>query len=329
MQALMRMINGFRVSQAIHVATVLGIADLLRDGPRDVTDLASACDADPEGLYRLLRALSAVGVFEETVDRTFAQSSISEHLRTDSIASAAGWARLIGQEYFWSTWGQLALGIKTGKNVFPQLYDEDVWSYRARDPALSRIFDDAMTSMSSLSSRQVIEAFDFSQFSLIVDIAGGKGRFLTDILTANPDAHGILFDQPHVVTDELLKTAGVADRAKVVGGSFFEPLPPGGDAYILMAIIHDWEDAESNAILNNVREAIAPDGKLLLVERVVEQPNAGPMTKFSDLNMLVLPGGRERTEEEFGRLYEASGFRMERIVRAAPDGMCVVEGIPI
>jgi hypothetical protein len=329
MQALMRMINGFQVSQAIHVAATLGIADLLRDGPRGHDDLASATGTDPGGLYRLLRALAAVGVFEEGPERTFSLTPISEHLCTDSPASAAGWAKLIGQAYFWNTWGRLLKGVETGKNVFPQLHGEGVWTWRARDTELSRIFDDAMTSRSSMSSRQVIEAYDLSAFSVIVDVGGGRGRFLTDILTANPGVRGILFDQPHVVSDELLKAAGMADRTAVVGGSFFESVPAGGDAYVLRAIIHDWEDTESIAILSNVRKAIPPNGRLLLVEQVVGPPNGEPMTKFSDLNMLVLPGGRERTEEEFAGLYEASGFRLERVVRTAPDGMCVVEGVPV
>lgn len=327
-QALIRMVNGYQVSQAIHVAAMLGIADLLRDGSRGCDELASATGMDPGGLYRLLRALAAVSVFEEGPDRTFSLTAMGEHLRTDSEVSIAGWAKLIGQEYFWNTWGRLVVGAESGKNIFHQLHGEDVWKWRARDPQASRIFDDAMTSRSMASSRQVIAAYDFSRFSLIVDIGGGRGRFLADILAANPSARGILFDQPHVVSDELLTAEGVGDRAEVAAGSFFESVPPGGDAYVLKAIIHDWEDAESIAILENVRKAIVPHGKLLLVEQVVGPPNAGPATKFSDLNMLVMPGGRERTEEEFARLYEASGFRLERVVRAMPDGMCVVEGVP-
>lgn len=328
-RALMRMVNGYQVSQAIHVAAMLGIADLLRDGSRGCDELASATGMDPDGLYRILRALAAVGVFDEAPDRTFSLTLVGEHLRTDSEVSIAGWAKLIGQEYFWNTWGRLLLGVESGKNVFHQLHGEDVWTWRARDPQLSSIFDDAMTSRSTTSSRQVIAAYDFSPFSLIVDVGGGRGRFLADILAANPNVRGILFDQPHVVSDELLNAEGVAGRAEVAAGSFFESVPHGGDAYVLKAIIHDWEDADCITILRNVRKAIVSHGKLLLVEQVVGPPNVGPATKFSDLNMLVLPGGRERTEEEFARLYGASGFRLERVVRAIPDGMCVVEGVPV
>lgn len=327
-QTLMRLVTGFQVSQAIHVAVVLGVADLLREGTRTSDDLAKACGADSGGLYRLLRALAAVGIFEEGADQTFSQTPMSEQLRTDSPTSVAGWAKLVGQEYFWNTWSHLLKGIMTGTNVFQQLHGEDIWTWRSRDPELSRIFDDAMTSRSAQSSRQVIEAYDFSGYSLIVDVGGGRGRLLADILASNSNARGILFDQPHVVSDELLKAEGLAGRVEVVGGSFFESVPPGGDAYILKSIIHDWEDAESIAILRSVRKAIAQNGKLLLVEQVIGPPNAGPRTKFSDLNMLTLPGGRERTEEEYARLYKAAGFRLTRVVSPAPDTHCVIEGVP-
>ena len=328
-RALMRMLMGYQVSQAIHVAVVLGVADQLRDGARSSDDLASVTRTDPGGLYRLLRALAAVGVFEEGADRAFSLTPIGQHLRTDLPESAAAWAAYIGQPSFWNTWGSLSAGVKTGENVFRQLHGEDVWTSRARDPQLSRLFDDAMTSRSSAVSRQVVAAYDFSQFSIVVDVGGGRGGLLAEILHANPDVHGILFDQPHVVSDELLTVAGVHERCDVVGGSFFESVPPGGDAYVLKSIIHDWEDDESKVILKTCREAISPDGKLLLVEQVVGPPNEGPMTKFSDLNMLVMPGGRERTEQEFAQLFKASGFKLTRVVETAPDQSCVIEGVPV
>lgn len=323
---LMRLIGGFRVSQAIHVAAVLGVADLLRDGPRTSDDLASATNTHPEGLYRLLRALAAMGVFAEGEDRTFAQSPLSECLRSDAEEPARGWAVLIGQEYFWSTWGHLLKGIQTGENIFPQLYGEDVWTYRSSRAKLNEIFNDAMTSISKSVSRLLLSAYDFSQYKVIVDVGGNRGTLLAEILTANPGVRGVVFDQPHVVSDDDLKAADVADRCEVVGGSFFESVPKGGDAYILKSIIHDWTDEDSVAILKVCRKAMTPGTKLLLIEQVVSAPNEGPVTKLSDLNMLALPGGRERTEEEFGQLYEASGFRLTRVVPTAPDGYCVIEG---
>jgi hypothetical protein len=325
-----RLIDGFRISQAIHVAAVLGIADLLKDGQRASDDLAAATDTDPDGLYRLLRALASVGVFREGPDRKFGHTLLSECLRFDAEQSIAGWARLIGQEYFWGTWGHLMTGVKTGKNVFPQIHGTDVWTYRSTRPELNAQFNAAMTSRSRAAAPLIVNAYDFSGFSVIIDVGGNRGALLADILTANSGPRAINFDQPHVVSDNDLKEAGVAaERYELVSGSFFESLPGGGDAYILKSIIHDWADEESVAILRVCRKAMEPAAKLLIIDQVVPPPNEGPVTKFLDLNMLVLPGGRERTEDEFRALLEASGFRLSRVVPTAPDNVSIVEGVPV
>jgi len=324
------MINGFQISQAIHVAAVLGIADLLKDGPRSNDQLALATSTNPATLYRLLRALASVGVFEEVAGKTFALNPLSQALRTDRPDSIAAWAVLIGQEYFWNAWGNLLTGIKTGENVFPQLHDGmGVWEYRETRPELNAIFNAAMTSSSRGVSASVVQAYDFSQFKLIVDVGGNRGALLAAILTANPSARAINFDQPHVVSDADLAAAGVADRCELVGGSFFESVPSGGDAYVMKSIIHDWTDEESIEILKVCRKAMSPPAKLLVIEQVVGQPNEGTATKFSDLNMLALPGGRERTEEEFTQLFEQSGFRLTRVASPGPDTYCVIEGVPV
>ena len=185
------------------------------------------------------------------------------------------------------------------------MHGEDVWRHREARPEESAVFDRAMESITHGGTESVLEAFDFGRFRLIVDVAGGTGAFLAAILERYPDARGILFDQPHVV-----RGAVVPERVEVVAGSFFDAVPAGGDAYVLKAIVHDWEDEESIAILRACREAIAPDGSLLVVERLLGAPNERPEAKFSDLNMMVAPGGRERTLEEYGALFEAAGFRL-------------------
>jgi hypothetical protein len=325
----MRMVGGFQIAQAIHVAAVLGIADLLKDGPRSCEALAGQTETNAEGLYRLLRALASVEVFREGPNRTFSLSPLSECLRADSPESVRGWAVLIGAEYFWSAWGNLLRGVKTGENVFEQMHGMDVWEYRSTRPELIAIFNQAMTSNSRGVAQAVVGAYDFSPFKLIVDVGGNRGALLAAILTTHPDARGINFDQPDVVSDADLKDAGVADRCELVGGDFFESVPPGGDAYVLKSIIHDWPDDDSIAILKTVRQAMKPDARLLIVEQVVAPPNEGPSAKFSDLNMLALPGGRERTEEEFARLFEASGFRLTQVAAPGPDTYCIIEGVPL
>jgi hypothetical protein len=183
--------------------------------------------------------------------------------------------------------------------------------------------------MSSGVSKAIVSCYDFAPFRLVVDVGGNRGALLAEILKANPSARGINFDQPHVVSDAELRTAGVADRCELVGGDFFESVPRGGDAYVLKSIIHDWSDEESIKILRTVRKAMETSAKLLLVEQVVAPRNEGPATKFSDLNMLVLPGGRERTAEEFAQILEASGYRLSSVAAPGPDTYCVIEGLPV
>ena len=274
--ALLRLMNGFQISQAIHVAAKLGIAGLLKDGPRYSDDLARETATDSVALYRLLRALAAVGVFEEQDDKKFALTPLSQHLLVAAPESIAGWATLIGQEYFWQTWGHLEQGIKTGENVFPQLHGTSVWEYRSTKPELNDTFNRAMTSNSSGVAREVVASYDFSPFRLIVDVGGNRGLLLAAILRANPNARGINFDQPHVVSAADLKAAGVADRCELVSGDFFDSVPRGGDAYVMKSIIHDWSDQDSIAILRTVRKAMRPDARLLLSSKSWRRQTRGP-----------------------------------------------------
>jgi len=182
-----------------------------------------------------------------------------------------------------------------------------------------------MMSLSLRATTALIAGFDFSRFRTVVDVGGGKGALLAAVLAAHPGMEGVLFDQPHVVSGAaaVLERAGVADRCRTVGGSFFDSVPPGGDAYMLRSVIHDWDDEPSIRILTMVRQALAPASRVLLVERVIAPPNEGRDAKFSDLNMLVVPGGRERTREEFETLLMASGLRLACVVDVG--GFCVIE----
>jgi O-methyltransferase domain/Dimerisation domain len=325
---LMRLINGYQVSQAIHVATTLGIADLLKEGPRRSEDLSAATGCHGRSLYRLLRALAAVGVFHEDGDRRFSLTAMGECLRTDVANSAAGWAAFVGRPYVWQAWANLVHSVRTGENAFRHLHGTDVWHYRAEHPEEAAIFDRAMTAIARASVDAVVGSYDFAGLGCIVDVGGGHGALLAGILRAHPPARGILFDQPHVVVgaDALLGEAGVAERCEVVGGSFFDAIPAGGDAYILKSILHDWEDEPATAILAACRRAIGPAAKLLVVEHLIAPPNQVPEGKFSDLNMMVSPGGEERTREEFAALFAAAGFRLVTTVPTG-IGLSVIEGV--
>lgn len=326
---LLKMLNGYQVSQALHVAAALGIPNLLVDGPRSVDELAEASGAHAPTLYRLLRALSGIGVFEE-VDGRFGATPISEHLRTDTPGSIGAWAVNMGQPHHWNTWGHLLDSVKSGEPAFQQLYGTSVWDYRAEHPREQAIFDAAMTALSAGVIGAVVRAYDFSPIRVLVDVGGGEGSLLAAILAANSNLHGILFDQPAVVAraDTLFQQAGVAGRCEVVPGSFFEVVPPGADGYLLKSILHDWRDDHAVAILQRCRDAIADDGKLLVVERLIRPGNEPDPVKFMDLNMLVMLGGRERSADDFRALFSDAGFRLTRIVPTETE-ISIIEGVPV
>jgi len=325
---LWRMANAYQVSQAIHVAATLGIADLLWDGPRSVDELAAATGSRATALYRLLRALASVGVFAEA-DGRFSQTSLSEYLRTDAPGSVRAWAMYMGRPYVWSPWAYLGDSVRTGEPVFPALHGTSAWDYRAAHPEEGAIFDAAMTGLSAAAAAAVVRSYDFSRIRVLVDVGGGQGELLAAILAANPAVRGILFDQPHVVAGagSVLERAGVADRCEVVGGSFFEAVPGGADAYLLKSVVHDWDDARAVEILRGCREAMSETGRLLLVEGVIQPGNEPDRMKLVDLHMLVMLGGQERTAEDFQRLYAEAGFRLTGIIPTGSPSN-IVEGVP-
>ncbi len=327
---LLDLVNGFKVSQALHVAATLGIADLLTNGPRSGDDLAAATCAHPRSLYRVLRALSAVGVFREDADERFALTPLGECLRSDATEPVAPWAVFIGQPEYWQAWGHLLDSVRTGEHAFRHAHGMTTWEYYARNPEAGAAFDSAMTSRSRRQANAVLNACDFKRFACVVDVGGGHGLLLSTILANYPSLRGVLFDQPHVVagSEPVLRTARVADRCQVVGGDFFEAVPSGGDAHVLKFILHDWEDEQATAILRNCRRAIAPNGKLLVIESEISPPNEGASDKFLDLTMLVHTGGRERTREEWAALFATAGFRL---VDATPieAQVSIIEGVPV
>ena len=325
---LRSLVDGFQLSQALHVAATLGIADALANGARTSDELAAESGANADALYRLLRALAAAGVFRERDDRRFELTPIGDRLRVDADESIAAWAVWIGQPSYWEAWGSLLHSVRTGENAFRHIHGTDVWVYRSTHPELSATFDRAMAGNARRTNTDLLASYDFSPFDTIVDVGGGTGAFLGAVLAATPSARGVLFDQTHVVAaaSAVLDRLGVGDRCEIVGGSFFESVPPGADAYLIRAVLHDWEDDEVTRILEAVRRAMPDNGTLLVVERVVGAPNTGRATKFSDLNMLVSPGGRERTVDEYATLLQRSRFELTRVV---PGGMfSYVEGRP-
>jgi hypothetical protein len=239
-------------------------------------------------------------------------------LRADSATPIGAWAEYAGSPYVWRAWGHLLHSIRTGENAFQGLNSQDIWSYRAERPAEGAVFDRAMTELSRGGAEAVIGAYDFSTFHHVVDVGGGRGLLLAAVLNAHSGMQGTLFDQAGVVAGArpVLEALGVADRCQIQGGSFFEKVPEGGDVYMMRMVIHDWDDDQAIIILKTCRRAMRETARLVLIERIIAPPNETPATKFSDLNMLALPGGRERTREEFSDLFARSGFELTRVAPA-------------
>jgi SAM-dependent methyltransferase len=229
----------------------------------------------------------------------------------------------------WEAWGHLLHAVRTGKNAFRHVHGIDPWAYRSQHPEEQAVFDRAMTAHSHRTSAAIVEAFDFGRFRRIIDVGGGQGGLLASILLACGATRGVLFDQPQVVAQagDLLRDAGVADRCEIVVGNFFESIPDGADACILKSVIHNWADAEAVAILQACRRAIAPDGRVLVVERLLAPANEGAYAKFFDLHMLVALGAQERTREEFMALLDAAGLQFVAF-HPVETGLTVIEGMP-
>jgi len=326
--AMLQMITGFWVSRAIYVAAKLGLADLVKDGPKTADELARSTGTHAPSLYRVLRALAGVGVFAGSEQGRFAQTPLSEILRSDMPGSLRAMAMAeLGQEHF-PAWGNFMHSVKTGEIAFDNLFKQSVWQYYARNPEDARNFNESMRGLTEMINAAVFMAYDFSGVDKIVDIAGGTGGLIGAILGAHPRMRGVLFDMPHVIAEAgpLLDAAGVRDRCATTAGDFFESVPEGGDVYMMKWIIHDWDDDKATAILKNIHGAMNEKGKLLLIEMVVPEGDQPDLSKFMDLEMLVMTGGRERTEAEFNSLLAASGFGLARVIRTVSP-LCVIEAV--
>jgi hypothetical protein len=332
-ERLRQVINGYRVTQAIRVAATLGISDLLVDGPLAVAELADRAGAHPGSLYRLMRALAGIGVYEELAGQRFALAPMGRALCSDAAEPVAGWAAYVGRPAHWQAWSALLHSVQTGENAFESMFGEDVWSYRRSHPDEGAAFDAAMTSGSASGGRAIANGYDFGVFGVVADVGGGRGGLLAAILNRHPSVRGILLDQPHVVAraPELLEAAGVADRCEVRAGSFFDGVPAGADAYLLKHVVHDWDDVQATAILGVCRRDMPADAVVLLIERIVPGLADDVETRLdaalSDLNMLVGPGGQERTVAEFEALLDGAGLRLDRVVSVARD-VSIIEARP-
>jgi hypothetical protein len=323
---LFEIATGFMKSQAIYVAAKLGIADLLKDGAKNITELSRITGVDSKSLYRLLRALASIGIFAEKDNGYFELTPMASALRSDVPMSLRPYIILLGDKSWWASWGNLLHSVKTGEAAFDHLFGVGYTEYLEKNPDLAQIFNETMTSVSQAHNHAIIASYDFSGFTKIIDVGGGHGSLLSAILQANSSLKGVLFDLPHVVNSIDQLDTEIIERYEIVGGDFFEQIPAGGDAYLLKQIIHDWSDEASIKILKNCHQAMNENGQVLVIDAIIEPGNTPSVTKFFDLHMLVTaPGGKERTESEFRSLFKEAGFEVSRITPTSST-FFIIEG---
>jgi precorrin-6B methylase 2 len=324
---LRQMFTGYWVSQSIYVIAKLGVADLLRDGPRSAEQLAAVLRVDKSALYRMMRTLASYQLFEEDAEHRFSLTSLGSLLQTEVPGSMRAMSIWNG-ELPYRAWGAVLHTMETGQPALKHALGMKLFEYLSNDPESRRIFDEAMTGLSMQVSQAVVAAYDFSGIKRLVDVGGGQGMLVASILAANEQMRAILFDLPAAVENarRQVEQAGIASRCEVVGGDFFELVPPGADCYVLASVIHDWDDEHSLRILKQCRKAMDHGAKLLLVECVIRDSSEPVFSRLLDLQMLVVTGGRERTETQFTELLAAAGFRVTNIIQtAAPE--CVIEAV--
>jgi hypothetical protein len=315
---------GYYSSQSLYVAAKLGVADLLDAGPLPAADIAQAVGADADSLYRVLRLLAFNGIFDLDDRGRFSLNPAAEQLRSSVAASMRDLVLVFGEE-FYQAFGQLLIAVRTGRDAFRITYGRGLFDYLDEHEDRGRAFDRAMGA-GAVFFTTIPTAYDFSGLQTVVDVGGGNGTLLGSVLVAHAHLKGILYDAGPVVEAAAagLRARGVLDRVELVPGDFFESIVPGGDAYLFSRILHDWTDDQCRRILTNCRKAINAGGRLLVVERLLP----GAYATATDVNMLAVTGGRERSREEFAGLMSACGFRLERVI-PVPLEYNLVEGLAV
>ena len=325
-QQLGQMIVGSWVTQAIAVAAELAIADRLAAGPRCAEDLARDAGVHAPSLHRLLRALASAGIFAQDGDARFTLTPLGSLLSREAPGSKRSLAIMAGAELYRS-WGGLLGAVRSGAPAFDAEFGAPFFSYMEQNPERWQIYDAAMNGVHDAETGPVLDAYDLSGAQALVDVGGGNGLALAAALRRHPHLTGVLFDLPEVAgrARALLAERGLAPRCQALGGSFFDAVPAGADAYFLRHVLHDWEDEPAAAILRNCARAMRTGGRVLVVETVIP-PGDGPcFGKWLDLMMLVV-GGRERTLAQYERLFSAAGLRLARVVPTAHE-VSVLEGV--
>jgi SAM-dependent methyltransferase len=326
---MLEMISANWLSRLIYAAAKLGIADLLKDQPKSVEELANSTSTHVHSLYRALRALASYGIFKEVKPNYFEITPLAKTLQSGVPGSMLNMAITCGEEYYFYPFAKILHTLQTGEPAFYHFHGMDLFEYLTHHPSEAKCFDEAMTEYVSQIHSLFANVYDFSGVKKVVDVGGGHGTLLKHILKANPILTGVLFDRPSVVegSRKNIETAGLSDRCEVVGGDFFESVPSGGDVYIISSVIHGRNDKDSVKILKNCHQAMVENGRILLGEVVIPTGNQPFFGKIQDINLMIAAeGGGERTEEDFRKLFEMSGFLLTRVIPTQSLGS-IVEAI--
>ncbi len=325
---LLDLISGMFSARAVQVAADLGVADHLAEQPKQITELATLTGATPSALYRLLRYLASIEVFVELAPGEFAHTPLSRLLRSDAPDSLRDLARMWGEGWMCDAWKELGQTVRSGRPAVDEQFGENLFAYFAhQNPEAGQLFSRSMTSFSSAVDAPVVDAYDFGARRRVVDVGGAHGSLLAAILAAEPGPEGVLFDRPEVIADAAGGPVGAfAGRCDLVSGDFFQAVP-NADTYVLKMILHDWSDEACVAILRNCRQAMMPGGRVLVIEQVIPDGNTPSFGKLLDLAMMVCLGGRERTADEFRRLFEAAGLQLSQVLPTR-SLFSILEGVP-
>jgi hypothetical protein len=323
---VLNLVAGVMNTQVIYVAAKLGIADLLKDGPRSADDLAMETESNPDAIYRLLRVLASIGIFKESSDKVFEMTPTAETLQKDHPMSVYPLALLIGDSIWREPWDHIMHSMKTGESAFEHIYEKNFFEYLDEHKDKSEMFNNWMTRISNMNCPVIAASYPFSKFKKVIDVGGGHGSLLVHILKKYPKINGVLFDRPDVIKSATEIDDSIASRCEKVEGNFFDAVPKGGDLYIMQQIIHDWKDELAIKILSNCRDAVDEDARILVVDAVIKPGNEQDLNKFIDLQMLLInTGGRERTEQEFNQLFQKAGLQMLKIIPTA-SMFSIIEG---
>jgi hypothetical protein len=325
---ILQILTGGHIRGAVSCLAQLGIPDLVEAGPKSAEELAKQIGADAQALYRLMRATASVGVLSEGPDGKFSQTPTSKILCSNATPSLRAFAIMGGREWHGRGWSHLEYCVRTGKQALDHIYGMPIFEFLKQHPEEGKIFHEAMTALSMIDSPAVAEAYNFEGIRSIVDVGGGHGLLLATILKRNPHLRGTLYEVPHVVEGAAngpLKS--VMGRCTLASGDMFSSVPAGADAYIMKHIIHDWPDDLCVQLLKACRKGVNAGGKLLVVDSVIQPGNDFSPDKFIDLQMLIFPGGCERTEKQFRELFATAGWQLNRIIPTVASDS-IVEGVP-